>query len=74
MKKQLLLIAMFIIAACSMTGCATAITSYHITNGQIECPPRVIADTSTGVSVHVNENITCEQDNDNDEVEVQNSD
>ncbi len=74
MKTKILLSAAVLTSLCMTTGCATAITSYRISNGEMECPPQVIADTSIGVSVHVNDNSTCEQQSKIEIKEVQQSD
>ncbi|MBE3834303.1 hypothetical protein CGG82_16805 [Vibrio parahaemolyticus] len=74
MKTKILLSAVVLTLLCMTTGCATAITSYRISNGKMECPPQVIADTSIGVSVHVNDDTTCEQQQEPEIKEGQQSD
>ncbi|MEF1158876.1 hypothetical protein QTO08_00515 [Vibrio parahaemolyticus] len=71
MNTKFLLSVAVLLFASTMTGCATAITSYRISNGQMECPPQVIADTSIGVSVHVNDDATCEQSQETEMTEGQ---
>ncbi|EOW2077603.1 hypothetical protein ACNZ70_001928 [Vibrio mimicus] len=61
MNTKFSLSVVALLFASTATGCATAITSYRISNGMMECPPQVIADTSIGVSVHVNDDATCKQ-------------
>lgn len=55
MKTKAMILAVAAMAM-FMTGCATAVTSYNVTYGQEKCPLKVMADTSVGVSVHINDN------------------
>ncbi|MBD6983487.1 hypothetical protein V8T50_03485 [Vibrio parahaemolyticus] len=65
MKNALILFTLAL-AMLNLTGCATAITSYNVSYGDDSCPLKVDADTSVGVSVRINDNVTqCKQPKDN---------
>ena len=61
MKKAAVILKATVLALL-MTGCATAVTSYNVTYGNEECPIKVKAETSVGVSVQINDNLNCEPD------------
>ncbi|MCX8816044.1 hypothetical protein [Vibrio parahaemolyticus] len=58
---KILLSAMALAMLCMTTGCVSSIINYRISNGNVKCPPQVMADMSIGVSMHINENAICEQ-------------
>ncbi|MCE7729638.1 hypothetical protein [Vibrio campbellii] len=53
---RILILFTIALAMLNTTGCATAITSYHVSYGEEACPLKVKADTSMGVSVRINDN------------------
>lgn len=65
MKQTLILLTLALVMQ-SVTGCATAITSYNVSYGDETCPLKVVADTSVGVSVRINDHANqCEQPKEN---------